>query len=177
MLRHLSQPCGEATPQEHSPRAVGGGFGTRSHAQPPLDSHMRGPPDLGQRGHAAGPRGVTTDGPHGSWVFGADRSTGTGGPGMPRTGAPRTRGCMPVSVLDSACVSRSISTCSDSPRSSVRWHFQWLHSVSSWGHTCWSRAGRWLPHCPHYTCLLISALVHKSMHEYVTPSFAWILDM
>lgn len=150
MLRCLSQPCGEATPEKHSPRAAGGGFGTGSHAQPPLDSHVRGPPDLSQHGHAAG---------------------------VPQTGAPRTRGCVPVSVLDSACVSRSISTCSDSPRSLVRWHFQWLHSVSSWGHTCWSQAGRWLPHCPHYTCLLMSALVHKSMHEYVTPSFAWILDM
>lgn len=73
MLRCLSQPCREATRGEHSPRAAGGGFGTGSHAQPSLDSHVRGPRDLGQRGHAAGPRGVTTDG--------ADRSTGTGGPG------------------------------------------------------------------------------------------------
>lgn len=154
------------------PQGRGGGFGTGSHAQPSLDSHARGPPDLGQRGQAAGPRGVTTDGARGSWVFGADRPTGTGGPG-----APRTCGRVPVSVLDSACVSESISTCSDSPRPSVRWHFQWLHSVSSWGHTRWSRAGRWLPHRPHYACLLMIALVHNSVHEYITAYFAWILDM
>lgn len=75
-----------------------------------------------------------------------------------RWGRPVHGDRWPRRVLASACVSKSISTCSDSPRPSVRWHFQGLHSVSSWGHTRWSRAGRWLPHRPHYTCLLMSAL-------------------
>lgn len=75
-----------------------------------------------------------------------------------RWGRPVHGDRWPRRMLASACVSKSISTCSDSPRPSVRWHFQGLHSVSSWGHTRWSRAGRWLPHRPHYTCLLMSAL-------------------
>lgn len=69
----------------HAGRAQPQGRGRRLRdrkPRPALAGQSReGPRDLGQRGHAAGPRGVTTDGARGSGVVGADRSTGTGGPG------------------------------------------------------------------------------------------------
>lgn len=164
------QPApGEATQGDHSPRAAGRGFGPSSHAQPPLDSHLSGPPDRGQRGHAAGPRGIAHR--RGSRQL---RLWGRLVPGdrrSPHTRVPaceRTRPCV--------CLWEHFHL-QGSPRSSVRWHVQWLHGVSSWGHTRWPRAGRRLPHCPHCTCRLMSALVHKSVHRYVTPSFGWTLDM
>ena len=74
MLRCLSQPCREATRGEHSPRAAGGGFGTGSHAQPSLDSHVRG--------HATSANAVTLQGREASppMGLGAAESLGQTGP-------------------------------------------------------------------------------------------------